>query len=218
LYPVLATGPDIESFRGVELQAVEEFAAQGDSAAMAVLGAASVLRALGKDDGKAVAWLLFEEWDQSFALFGREFSSAQILALNDAAYWFYQSALHGRLRALGKYGEVRSAIFGGPVGLGWLTQTDYAALNSGEKTAINVSNVYMVLANDLAPEIKMGPLGLMFDAVPETELQLEIRSKLQTEFNQAHDESGLPPISVPPAATVDFEEILSQACSNDGEN
>jgi len=125
LYSVAAAGPDIDSYRDIDDATLRQFAEQGDAAAMVMVGANAVMRAFDQDQSQSIAWLNGEEIIEDFESESGAASPEASLELNDAAYWFYQAALRGRLFALGNYGSVRSKLFGGPVGLGWISQEDY---------------------------------------------------------------------------------------------
>jgi hypothetical protein len=121
-----------------------------------------VMRALGQDESGAVDWLRSDSSTPKGSLSGRQFSATDMLELNDAAYWFYEAALHGRLFALGKYGEARGVIFGGPVGLGWIESADYEAVNSIEKAVLDPMNLHNALVLDLVPELGTGAASIFF--------------------------------------------------------
>lgn len=211
---VNANGSHIEVFRDIDEAALKDFAAQQDSAAMVILGERAVLRALGLDAGRAVSTLQFEEGFEERTLLGKSFSDAARLELNDAAYWFYQAALHGRLFALRNYGEVVSAQFGGPVGLGWISQADYDALDSREKNAIIPPNLYQSLVSKIAPELLDGALGQFVEMTTTADVQNPILDKLHDEFTSDLADAGLSPISVPAAVSPPVEELYELLCTS----
>ena len=57
---LVTSGPTIESYRGLSSAELAGLANQGDSAAMAVLGAISVMKAMNLSEDRAVAYLLLE--------------------------------------------------------------------------------------------------------------------------------------------------------------
>jgi hypothetical protein len=140
-----ANGPQIEIFRGVSEDSLRSFAAQGDSAAMAVLGARAAMRALELHEQRAVPWLQFEDVNMETMLPGKTFSEPALFELDEAAQWFYRAAMHGRLYALRNY-EVIAARHGGPVGLGWIEDEDFRSLSSRERSALYPSNVHQNVA------------------------------------------------------------------------
>lgn len=214
---VAASGAVLDAFRGLDDAALQSYAEQGDSAAMLVMGANAVMRAFGKNQSLAIEWLNHRERISDLDLGNSELTPAASLALNDAAYWFYEAASHGRLLALQNYGQVRGRLFGGPVGLGWVGQEEYDALSAGEKTSLVPANLYAQLAYDIAPALREGALGDLTRMVPESSIQQDVRRNLATEFAETLAASGLPPISVAPTATLDVDVLFDQLCESDKE-
>jgi hypothetical protein len=214
-HSVATNGPHIEIFRGVSEGSLRSFAAQGDSAAMAVLGARSVMRALGLDEHRAVSWLQFEDLSTETMLPGRTFSESALLELDEAAVWFYRAAMHGRLYALRNYGDVMYARYGGPVGLDWITEDDFRLVSNREKAALAPSNVYQNVANDVAPQLTEGPIGWLGDMTIRADVEGQIRNELVGEFLKARDAAGLPPISVADTASPDIDALLAKLCESE---
>ena len=214
-HSVATSGPQIEIFRGMPEASLRSFAAQGDSAAMAVLGARAVMRALGLNEERAVRWLQFEDFNMETMLVGKTFSEAALLELEEAAHWFYRAAMHGRLYALRNYGDVTHARYGGPVGLGWIKESDFRLLSTREKAALMPPNVYQNVANDIAPRLTEGPIGWLGDMTIRTDLEGQIRNELVGEFRKARDAAGLPPISVADTASPDIDVLLAQLCASE---
>lgn len=214
LTSVNTNGSQIEAFRGIGEAALHDFAAQQDSAAMVILGERAVLRALGLDEERAVSTLQYEEGYEERILHGKSLSDAARLELNDAAYWYYQAALHGRLFALRNFGDVVDAQFGGPVGLGWIGKEDYDALDSRDKNAMIPANLYQSLVNKIAPQLLQGALGQIAGMGITADVQDPILEKLHDEFMNDLANAELPPISVPAAVSPPIEELFAKLCTS----
>lgn len=201
-----------ESFDDATLRA---FADQGDSAAMAVIGAAAVLRAYGVDEALATDWLNDEYAVTDLDVGQAQLSSVASLQLNEAAFWFYQAALHGRLFALQHYGAVRSRLFGGPVGMGWISQDEYDALGDEDRSALLPTNVYTQAIYDIAPQLREGLVADLSRNFPESDLQRSIRESLRIEFEDTILDLALPGIEVAPAASPGLAEVYDQICTSE---
>lgn len=208
-------GADIEIFRGLEEATVTGFAEQGDSAAMAVTGAILVMRAYKLDDSLAIDWLSRGGHIEGVET-GQPLSSDASLALNDAAYWFYRAALYGRLFALRNYGQVRDRLFGGAVGLGWVSQEEYDSLDTDQLNELLPENLYRKLVFDLAPQLDTGLNWSPSMNVLRSETAGRIRNDLFQEFHTALADSDLPPLNAPAAATLqELDELRSQICDSE---
>lgn len=211
---VSASGVVLDAYRGLDDAALQSYAEQGDSAAMLVMGANAVMRAFGMDQSLAIEWLNNRERISDLDLGNSELTSAASLALNDAAYWFYEAASHGRLLALQNYGQVRGRLFGGPVGLGWISQEEYDSLDASGKTSLVPANLYAQVAYDIAPALREGALGNLTRMAPESSIQQDVRRDLVAEFEETLSASGLPPVSVAPTASPDTEALFDQLCES----
>jgi len=211
---VSAGGANIDAYRGVDDASLRSYAEQGDGAAMAVVGAKAVMRAFDKDESRAIELLSGGFHVEELTLQLGSVPPDVGMELNDAAYWFYQAALHGRLFALQHYGSVRSKLFGGPVGLGWISQEAYDALGAKERMALVPANLYLQVAYDLAPQLREGFLGGLADSVPVSDAQLDIRMEQVRVFETSLAESELPPINVAATATSESDEMFAQICAS----
>lgn len=210
---IAATGTDIETYRALDESTVRGFAEQGDSAAMVVVGAISVMRAHGIDESRAVDWLNRIEDSEDLKLQTQRLSPEAGLALNDAAYWFYQAALNGRVLALQYYGQVRSMLFGGPIGLGWISREEYESLERSQVSELLPVNLYRQVAFDLAPQLAL--LDESRDTASGSEIARRIRGDLVGEFNQTLAESELSPLNIPAAASPEFEALRARICASE---
>lgn len=212
---VITSGPIIASYRGLTARELRGLTEQGDSAAMAVLGAAAVMRARGQPETKAVSYLLHEEAELMTYTFKRPFTPEFLEQMEEAGTWFYEAAQHGRVLALYHVGEALWFTKGGPVELGWIEKEDYDALTSYEKNALLPSNVYNLLAFEIAPELGSGPHGsFISDLAPRSERQQDILDRLKVQFFLDLDATGLPPISVPESTAPPMDELRSLLCKS----
>lgn len=213
------TGPSIASYRGLSEQELRDLATQGDSAAMTVLGAMSVMRAREWPVEKAVPYLMLEEPELMAYSFSRPLSQEFVEHMADARKWFYDAALHGRLLALHRVGDSLSFEIGGAVKLGWIDEVEYDSLSSYQKTALMPSNVYNVLSFEVAPALKSGPLGsLLYELMPRTEQQRVIVKQLAEQFSRDLNDAGLPPIAISESTAPPMEELLSLLCETERES
>ena len=210
------SGPTIATYRGLSGDQLHGLAAQGDSAAMVVLGAMSVMRAREWPVENAVPYLLHEDPELMAYRYSRPFSPEFLGHMAQARKWFYEAALRGRVMVLHRVGDSLSFEKGGAVKLGWIDEEEYDGLSSYEKTALIPSNVYNVLAFEIAPALKSGPLGaLMSDLMPHTERQKIIVARLATQFSRDLDEAGLPPVAVSESIAPPVEDLLRLLCESE---
>lgn len=213
---VVDSGPVIAAYRGLSEQELQRLATQGDSAAMAVLGAMSVMRARDWPVEKAVSYLMLEDPDLLSFTFTRPFSPEFINHMAQARQWFYKAALHGRVMVLWRVGDSLTFEQGGPVELGWITKEEYDGLSNQEKSALHPSNVYNVLALEVAPGIQSGPQGeILAELMPRSEQQLAVVDQLAEKFQRDLRDSGLPPIVVPESNMPSFDDLLLLLCESE---
>ena len=210
---VSVSGTPMSAYESLGEDTIQGFADQGDAAAMAAIGAIHVMRAYGLDETLALRWLNNEQAISDLDLGNSQLSSAASLSLNEAAYWFYEAAIHGRILALQNYGQVRGRLFGGPVGLGWVDQEAYDSLDESEKASLMPANLYAQLAYDIAPALRDGAPGVLSGRIPESAMQQSIRDELVSDFQQALADRGLSSVEVSGVASPDVEDLISQLCS-----
>ena len=217
LDPVMDTGPTIASYRSLTSAELEVMAQQKDSAAMAVLGAMSVMRARNLPESNAVSYLLLEDKSLSSVAIERPLPPEVVEHYEEASRWFYRSALHGRLLALRHVGQHSWLMGKGPVEHGWIEKDDYDALSSKEKTAIDPGNIYSSVAYEIAPTLKDGPIGEMLTeisrgVVANTGLRETILTGLVQRFEDDRVNAGLPEIIVSDSAAPSLQEIFAMVC------
>lgn len=212
---VSAGGSALSSYENLGEDTLRSFADQGDSAAMVIIGAMSVMRAYEMNESLAVGWLNGEQGINDLNVGTDEPSPSASLALNDAAYWFYEAASHGRIFALQQYGQVKGRLFGGPVGLGWISQEEFDELSSNEKASLDPSSVFGQVAYDIAPSLREGALGSLSTMTPQTNEQRAIRKTLHAEFEQHLVDAELPPIQVAATASDELEELYDRVCESE---
>jgi len=206
-------GIPIAPYESFDESTLRAFADQGDSAAMVVIGATAILRAYNIDESLATGWLNDEFVITDLDVGGTQLSSDASLLLNEAAYWFYQAALHGRLFALQHYGTARNRLFGGPIGLGWISQDEFDELGNEEMSSLHPFEVYTQVAYDIAPQLREGLLADLSRDFPESDLQLAIRASLVAEFAETLADSGLQRVEIAPTASPGIAELYDQICS-----
>ncbi len=208
-------GEAMGRYRGLSQDYLESLAAQGDSGAMGVLGAMAELEAFGESPGGAVGMLTLEDMPH-YTWYPRQPLDESVREhLQSAADWYYAAALHGRLLALSKVGEMRGYLEGGAVGLGWISKEDLDALPMRERNAMLPANVFQRLAFVIAPNLGEGPIGELFAGVAfESPLQQPILESLQEEFEADRVAAGLPPIVVPSSDAPPVKELLDLVCES----
>jgi len=215
LLPVIANGPDIDAYRGVDAATVEQYAMQGDSAAMAVLGATSVMRAFRLNETQAIDYLNSEVFVQDLSA-GKDVLTADAsLALNNAAHWFYQAALHGRVMSLYHYGLVRDRLFGGPVGLGWISQQEFDGLSLQQRANLHGRSVYQSVVYNLVPNLSdFDVVAAMPGLQQPKELFEDLRAQLTREYLRELDDAGLELVDVPARSKEEVDALMAQACKS----
>lgn len=210
---VITSGPTIASYRGISSDQLGHLSVQGDSAAMAVLGAISVMKARRLPEERAVGYLLREDPDVwSFSL-ERPLEPEVVKHIEDARDWFYKSALHGRLLALENVGEMVEIIAGTPTELGWIEENEYSSLTVREKYALEPTTVYHALVFELAPELLTGPFGAVnAELALGGEIQQAILSELGRQFSEDREAAGLPPIIISESRAMSMEELAAMLC------
>ena len=211
--PLVTSGTTIESYRGLSSGQLDDLAMQGDSAAMAVLGAISVMRAMTLPDDQAVPYLLLEEPGLKLYEFPQPLDPDTAMHLEQASDWFYKSAVHGRLLALRDAGEIIAIVGGTPYELGWIPRDEYENLEGFERHALEPANVYGALAFEILPELSGGPLGAMTaEMTPGGDRQQLLLHELAWRFTQDREAAGLPPIEIPESTAPSMEELESLLC------
>lgn len=210
---VITSGPTIASYRGLSSAQLVGLAIQGDSAAMAVLGAMAVMRARNLSEDKAVAYLLREDpsvW--SFSL-QSPLEPEVMKHLEQASDWFYNAALHGRLLALENAGEIIAMVAGTPTELGWVEADEYANLAGYERYELDPATVYHALAFELAPELRSGPFGAINAELTQGgERQQVVLDELARQFSEDRQAAGLPPIAITKSSAMSTAELSAMLC------
>jgi hypothetical protein len=186
---IVTSGPAIQSYRGLSSAQLGDLAIQGDSAAMAVLGAVSVMRARNLPEDKAVAYLLREDpslWSFSLA---QRLEPETVKHLEEARDWFYKSALHGRLLALQNAGEIIGIVAGTPTKLGWIEEDEYESLEGYERHALDPTTL-----------------------APGGERQQAVLDELASQFEKDREAAKLPPIVISASTAPSMEEFESMLC------
>ncbi len=208
-------GADFDALLGVEANGLNDLTSQGNSAAMATLAYRSLLSANRQDPDEAAALLNSAEisangYSPKLAVASRYRDGTALLALQDANYWFYQAALHGRLQALPEYGEIIGAQVGGATGLRWISREQYDALDADGQRLYSPRSVYADVADRLngAPPRSYPPTVLDAELAGAREAIVE---RLVAEFRADAAAADIePPQPILDADAI--EAVFAQAC------
>jgi hypothetical protein len=210
---LMTTGPALESYRGLPAAQLEGLAVQGDSAAMAALGAISIMRAMNFPEDDDFAFLILEQPSLLAFGSGQALDPVTTQHLEEAREWFYKAALHGRLLALQNAGEVIAIVAGSPSQLGWIQQGEYEALDSFEQQALDPGSIYAALAFEIAPELRTSALGQsMSEATSGSDRKYLILNELVWQFEQDREALGLPPTEIPESNARLTESLETPLC------
>ena len=208
---VAISGQTMEAYRHQTRENLESLANQGDSAAMAVLGAAHFLQARGLNDVDPVSMLVHDDSAQHSFRDPDVEDPEVFYHLGLAREWFYRAALNGRLLALHRVGEIDGIMLGGPVSLGWIGDDDYEKLERADKGALHPYNVYNLLAWQIAPQLRDGAPGVFYELIPRRDIQGPILEALAERFERDRVAAKLPPIDVP-ESTVSIKALSELVC------
>jgi len=216
LDPYLVNSGSISLYRDLAESELSHLIAQGDSGAMAVLGAMHVMRARGLSDSDAVPYLLLEEPNLLSYQYKLPHTEEQTRHYELAADWFYKSALHGRLLALINVGNQLVTMGKTPVDLGWISKEDYDDLTRAEKSTFNASSVYQAAAFTIAPQVEVGffeEVGLGFGSMFAKRFA-SIAKPIATRFRSDRAELGLSPLTVPASTLPSYRELTKLLCNS----
>ena len=215
LDPFLVNSGSISVYRELTESELGHLIAQGDSGAMAVLGAMHVMRARGLPDSEAVPYLLMENPALLTYRYKLPHTEEQTRHYELAAEWFYKSALHGRLLALINVGHQLDMMGKKPVDLGWISIEDYDQLTRGQKSTFNAANVYQAVAFTIAPQVEVGffeEIGLGFGSKLAKRFA-NIAEPIATQFRSDRAELGLDPLIVPASTLPSYDELTELLCN-----
>jgi hypothetical protein len=126
---------------------------QGDTKAMVIMGMRSRLIALGRKPQSAVPYLIAPYKLPTKINPSKDAERESRNHAGDAAEYFYQAAIHGRLLALRTYGEQLELAGLDAVSLGWVSDDEYAEFSDVEKAKLRPSEVFESLAYELVPNL-----------------------------------------------------------------
>jgi hypothetical protein len=215
LDPYVVNFGSISDYRDLAESELRHLIAQGDSGAMAVLGAMHVMRARGLSDSDAVPYLLLEDPNLFSYQYKLPHTEEQMRHYELAADWFYKSALHGRLLALINVGDQLVALGKTPIDLGWISTEDYDQLTRAQKSTFNAANVYQAVAYTIAPQVEVGfleEIGQGFGAIIAKRFA-NIAEPIVTQFRSDRAELGLGPLTIPPSTLPSYSELTELLCN-----
>ena len=219
LQPFGTRGDHISSYRGLSESQLLAAIDQQDSAAMTVLGATYEVRARDLPDSKAVPFLNHEEQDLMSYRYSLPLSEAQVENREQAAYWYYQAALHGRLMALTHVGDQLDVLQQSPVDLGWIGQSEYDSLSRAQKSTFNAATVYTTAIYTIAPELEIGLFPETIDSWRRMARRFDIAVPAIVEkYRSDRTALGLPPIVVPESELPPLSELQELLCSTDDDS
>lgn len=214
LDPYVVNFGSISDYRGLAESELRHLIAQGDSGAMAVLGAMHVMRARGLSDSDAVPYLLLEEPNLLSYQYKLPHTEQQIRHYEIAADWFYKSALHGRLLALINVGHQLDMLGKKPPDLGWVSTEDYDLLTRAQKSTFNAASVYQGVAYTIAPQVEVGffeEIGLDFGSMFAKRFA-DIAQPIAAQFRSDRAELGLDPLIIPASTLPPYSELAELLC------
>ncbi len=74
--------------------------------------------------------------------------------------------------------------------------------------------VYNALAFEIAPQLRDGPSGMIYEMLPRNERQRTIVAGLAERFEQDREEAKLPPIEIAESTAPPMEELRSMLCES----
>ena len=193
-----ATGPVFDSYRSLGQRDIESMARNGDSHAMIVEGLRKILEMLDQDPETAVDVLIEGRQFRHYVRLA-EFSDKYGEKLDWIAGKYYSAALNGLPLALADYGSLQSIRHGGPVGLGWISEEAFNALETSEQAQLHPTMIYVQVANRLAPELQQGMGILLTEQLPENSVAGPIVARLVEQYAEDRYALGLPPLALPPS-------------------
>ena len=215
LDPYVVNFGSISDYRDLAESELRHLIAQGDSGAMAVLGAMHVMRARGLSDADAVPYLLLEDPNLFSYQYKLPHTEEQTRHYELAVDWFYKSALHGRLLALINVGDQLVTLGKTPIDLGWISAEDYDQLTRAQKSTFNAANVYQAVALTIAPQVEVGfleEIGLGFGSMFAKRFA-NIAEPIVTQFRSDRAELGLDPLIIPASTLPSYGELTELLCS-----
>ena len=214
LDPYTVNMESIAAYRDLAQSELSSLIDQGDSGAMAVVGAMHEMKARGWPESYAVPYLLHEGPDQSSNSAGLPAAEEQKRHYEQAAKWFYQAALHGRVLALTYVGRQLDNMGSSPVDLGWISADEYNQLTRAERSTFNAANVYQAVAYTIAPELEIG----LFDdenagfGTAFAKRFSSIAEPIAAKYRSDRKGLGLRPLLVPASELPPAQEIAELLC------
>ena len=214
-------------YKGNSVDVLESLAEQGDSAAMAVLGAHYLLLAHDLDPDGAAEYLdmnsRLERTHPESEAHGRlvfpqkqDYTDEQLALLEKASYWFFESAVHGRYLALEAVGNISTRVVGNAVDHGWISETEYESLESRDRNNLFASNVYRFAGQMLLPADKDGVfIGLLQAFGVPSGPATEIATRIAASVTDAQQERGIVPVYVDISNILSYEELFELLCEED---
>lgn len=211
---VAPMGPDFENYRHLDPASVEAIAAQGDSAAMTLVGLMTMGEVYGADADDVFALIVGD--DTSEEIFNSLTTPATepevVVRYEQASDWFYDAALHGRLGSLVLKGFVDTQLQRTAVDLGWISADAYEQLDSSGRSALQPAVVYLGAVLQLAPGLAVGAFKNPPPVLIENDAMVNAVHEIMRQYHQDLANRGLPRPAILDAELPVFSELADSMC------
>ena len=216
IYSAVPLGPDFEDFRHLDPASLQAIAEQGDSAAMALLGMMAMGEAYGVSPDDVFALILGEADEDSITINPgiESMDEATTTALHEEAeFWFYEAALHGRVGALALNAFVNAQLERDAVSLGWITAEELEAMEPTVRVTMQPSLVYLGALLQLVPAAAaVGPFASWPSEGVQYEESLRAQHRIIEQYHRDLADRGLPRPEILDAELPVFAEIAGAIC------
>ncbi|MEM1438013.1 MAG: hypothetical protein AAF545_15085 [Pseudomonadota bacterium] len=217
---ITVLGDAMQSYEGIDAAGLRDLIAQGDTAAMVVLGRRLQLEALGLAPGDAVLTLTPSKAtinSPAFVRFSREVGRkggvsdpARVALALEARELFHRAALEGRLMALSMVGQIDWELGEDAVSLGWISQEAFDSLSKTRRTNMFPGRIYSAAVWYIAPELNSGITSAL--RTPEPKATQEIAARLADAYLEEREAAGLPSLYFGPPSDLSGRDYFELVC------
>ena len=217
---ITVLGKAMQSYDGIDASGLRDLIAQGDTAAMVVLGRRLQLEALGLDPGNAVLTLTPSKATVSTPAFDRFARAAgrkggvtepeRVAMALEARERFHRAALAGRLMALSMVGQIDWELGEDAVSLGWISQESFESLSKSRRINLFPERIYSAAVWYIAPELNTGLTSVF--RMPEPKATQEIAARIADAYLEEREAAGLPPLSFGPPSDLSGRDYVELVC------
>ncbi|MEO1595977.1 MAG: hypothetical protein AAFS02_12115 [Pseudomonadota bacterium] len=217
---VVAMGEPMRSYQGIGVPGLRALIAQGDTAAMVVLGRRLQLEALGLDPETAVTTLMpsketirlpdFERFSNLVGSKGRISEPDDVALAMEARELFYGAALKGRLFALSMVGQIDWELGEDALIMGWISQEAFDSLSESRRINMFPERIYSAAVWYIAPELNSGFLSSL--RFPEPQAAEEIAARLAEDYLASQKAAGLPELDFGPSLDRNTRDLVELVC------